>query len=282
MAFSKEQNKYLATRWPSPVTGDLLDEGLREVNYNKIIFDVLRPVASKSANLTFFQKNNYLSPNSLETDTYETRLLVIKGTLDVWLNDKKLVENTDYTFASSFKRIRLINIVNGSNPIGLLYATYVPEEPVYLYGTLDSLFYLKYGVKTTKLSTSFVYEILTQLRIGIQNVWVFLKKTEPVWTGGIQNQQIGRDNLTKYKTPITNNHWNEIIIELDFLNNFLVKNFSYSITVEVTESLAKNEPLIDNTVLNLMKGLNDIESNLQSIYESGSFDDKINPNGIFK
>lgn len=282
MSFSKDLNKYVLTKWPAPVTGELLSEGSKEVNYNKVCFDVLRPLKTKNANLAFFQKNNYLSPDSLETDTYETQLFVIDGTLDVWLNDKKLTLGEQYTFSPSFKRIRLINIVNPNDVLGLLYATYVPSDPNFLYGEMDSLFYTRYGVKLVKLSTNYIYEILTQLRLGIQNAWLFLKKTEPVWVGGIQNQQTGRDNLIKYKTPITNNHWNEIITELGFLNNYLIKTFTYSITLDIAEKLEANYPLIDTDVLTLMKGLNDIETNLQLIYEGESFNDLIDPNGTFK
>jgi len=282
MAFSKDLNRYVLTKWPSPVTGELLDEGTREVNYNKVSFDVLRPLKTKSANLSFFEKNKFLSPDSLETDTYETQLFLIDGSLDVWLNDKKLEQNTQYTFSPSFKRIRLLNVVNPSGPLGLLYATYVPSDSNFLFGELDSLFYQRYGVKISKLSSNFIYEILVSLRIGIQNAWLFLKKTEPVWVGGIQNQQTGRDNLIKYKTPITNNHWNEIITELGYLNNFLIKNFSYSITLDISNDLISTQPLIDSDVLSLMKGLNDIETNLQLIYEGGSYNDSINPNGTFK
>ena len=63
---------------------------------------------------------------------------------------------------------------------------------------------------------------------------------------------------------------------------FIIRYFSYSITIDISENLISTQPLIDSNVLSLMKGLNDIETNLQLIYEGGSYNDSINPNGTFK
>lgn len=283
MAFSKEFNKYILTQWPSPINGDLLNEDIREINYNKISLDILKPLKTKPTNLTFFEKNKFSHPDSLTSDTYYIQFKIIEESLEVFLNDKKLLLNEDYTYSNSFKRIRLSNLItNNDKNIGILFASYVPEDPKITFGLIDERFFQKYPVKIVKLSTNYLYEILINLRTGIENCWAFLKKTPPIWVGGILNQESGRDNLIKYKTPISNIHWAEILDELNFLNLFISENFSYNIVMNIPDRYEVNDILSDQEVLGMMEALNGLEKNLQNMYKSNNFNEFINPNGIFK
>jgi len=267
MAYNSNTQQFNLTLWPSPINGEPLPEGDRYLGYNTVAFELLKATQDKKSSMDFFSTNYYQYPKVSNWNKYIHSLLAKPGTMVLLHNGTPLELNVNYTYNYTDRtfHIQELNVDEDQSHIGILHVQYTPDRSEYLFGTLTAAMLKRNGTKIKRVMTNYVYEIVSSLRTGIEDGWKFLKQNPPLWVGGPDNQGLGSENLIKYLTPISATHFNEIIQEITSLNQYINDKFGISIVESYPSEVIAQQAVDEELIEGLMKGLNDIEDNLNTV-----------------
>jgi hypothetical protein len=281
MSFIKNQNRYKQTQWPSPINGELMDEGTKFMSYNRVELEIPKTEANKQRALRFFAQNRYQHPNSDITNSYRIQFKSVPGTFQLYLNENLLTPEVQYSYNNSLQRVRFITLNQDKDYVGLITAKYTPADEKILYS--EDIKRLKeiHGVIFKKIPTTYIYEILNLCRTAIHNIWLFLRVDPPIWVGGLKNQDIGRNNIIKFVTPVSVIHWKQVLNELRIINDFLNFRFNYNVNIRTEFDFIENQILKLDDMSDLVNIINSIELNLDDISKQGRFDPLLNKDANF-
>jgi hypothetical protein len=261
MAYNKNPlaPEYERTRWPAPDSNELLPTGVIYTAYNEVLFELLKLEDSIESTMELLRGYQQQYPNAFYESTYHFRLPAKAGTVKVYRNGIELTLSEHYTVNINSRAINIFVSPPGNAPVGILSCSYVPLDEDKRYPIISPNEMRNYGVIMRRVTTENLYDIITQTRRSIEEMWKFLKKIPRTWTGGSFNQSMGFNNLLKFNTPISNQHLIQIGEELLAINDYLGIEFGASIGLTVRNDYKPDEYIDENLLRNIMVDTNELE-----------------------